>query len=118
MSMETKASFGTIKIDKDVLATIAGMGATDCIGVVGMAAKNIKDGIGTLLGRENISKGVEINLKNNKLSITLYIIVGYGTNIATVASNVVDKVKFTMEKYTGLTVDAINVVVQGVRVID
>jgi len=118
MSMESKSSLGTIRIDKDVLATIAGMGATDCIGVVGMAAKNIKDGIGALLGRDNFSKGVDVSLKNDQLNITLYIIVGYGTNIATVAANVVDKVKFNVEQYTGLSVDSINVIVQGVRVID
>lgn len=118
MGRETINENGKIIISKEVLATIAGVAATDCFGVVGMTAKNIKDGIGTLLGRDSLSKGVEIIEKDDKLLIKLYIIVGYGTKISVVAGNVMQNVKYMVENTTGLVIDNVNVIVQGVRVLD
>ena len=118
MSRETINENGKIVISKEVLATIAGMAATDCFGVVGMSAKNIKDGIGTILGRDSLSKGVEIIEKDDYLSIKVYIIVGYGTKISVVAGNVMQNVKYTVENTTGLAIDHVSVIVQGVRVLD
>jgi uncharacterized alkaline shock family protein YloU len=118
MGRETVNENGKIIISKEVLATIAGVAATDCFGVVGMTAKNIKDGIGTLLGRDSLSKGVEIIEKDDKLLIKVYIIVGYGTKISVVAGNVMQNVKYMVENTTGLIIDNVNVIVQGVRVLD
>jgi uncharacterized alkaline shock family protein YloU len=118
MSRETINENGKIVISKEVLATVAGMAATDCFGVVGMTAKNIKDGIGTLLGRDSLSKGVEIVEKDDKLSIKVYIIVGYGTKISVVAGNVMQNIKYMVETTTGLVIDNVSVIVQGVRVLD
>lgn len=118
MSRETVNDNGKITISKEVLATIAGIAATDCFGVVGMSAKNIKDGIGTLLGRDSLSKGVEIEENDDHTSIKVYIIVGYGTKISVVAGNVMQNVKYAVETYTGLTIKNVSVIVQGVRVLD
>ncbi|HAA37977.1 MAG TPA: Asp23/Gls24 family envelope stress response protein, partial [Firmicutes bacterium] len=54
----------------------------------------------------------------HQLSVDLYIIVSYGTKIPEVAANVQEKVKYTLEKLTGLNVTQVNVHVQGVRVAD
>ena len=40
----------------------------------------------------------------------------YGTNISTVANNIIDKVKYTLEKMTAIKVSRIDVNVQGIRV--
>ena len=48
----------------------------------------------------------------------VYIIVGYGTKISEVCRNVQNKVKYNLESMLGITADAVNVIVQGVRVID
>ncbi len=118
MTREIVNETGKIIISKDVLATIAGMAATDCFGVVGMTAKNIKDGIGTLLGRDSLSKGVEIIEKEDTLTINVYIIVGFGTKISAVAGNVMQNIKYMVESTTGLEIDHVCVIVQGVRVLD
>ena len=67
-------------------------------------------------GRENLSRGVEVRQENELLHIDLYIIVSYGTKISEIAHNVQSKVKYTLEQTVGLTVDSVNIYVQGVRV--
>ena len=113
--MLIETNLGNIEISHDVIATIAGVAAVECYGLVGMASrKQLKDGIVELLGRENLSRG-EVD---GELHIDLFIIVGYGTRIDEVANNVISTVKYSVEKYTGIKVGLININVQGVRVIN
>lgn len=107
---------GTIFYTEEVLANIVGISTMECYGVVGMASRNATDGLWELLKKENLNKGVKINSKNNSLIIELYIIVQYGTKISVIANNIIKKVKYTVENYTGLKVSQITVNVQGVRV--
>ncbi len=117
--MRIETDLGYIEITRDVIATIAGIAAVESYGLVGMASrKHLKDGIVELLGRDNLSRGVEVQDKDGELIIDLYIIVGYGTRIDEVAQNVISAVKYVVETNTGLPVASINVNVQGVRVIN
>ena len=109
---------GKIIISQEVIVTLAGIATTECYGIVGMASQKFKDGIVELLGKEALSKGVQVDLKNDRLQINVSIIVGYGTKISEIAHNVINKVKYTVEKYTRLSVDHVQVNVQGVRVVD
>jgi uncharacterized alkaline shock family protein YloU len=109
---------GKIIISKEVIATLAGIAAMECYGIVGMASQKLKDGIADLLGMEALSKGVQVVIKNGQLSINVYIIVGYGTKISEIAHNVIDKVRYIVEKHTGIPVDYVQIYVQGVRVVD
>lgn len=108
--------YGKIEISKEVIATLAGNAAMDCYGLVGMASRKMSDGINELFGRENLGKGVEVNLTDNTLTIDLYIIVQYGTKINEVANNVIDKISFNLKHSLGFSPDKINVIVHGVRV--
>ena len=116
MGNEVQTKYGQIIISEEVLATIAGMAAIECYGLVGMAARNIKDGLVELLGKENISRGVEVTVREKDICVDLHIIVGYGVKISEVAHNVMEKVKYSIEKITGLTVACVNITVQGVKV--
>ncbi len=107
---------GKILISQDVIGRIAGHTAIQCYGLVGMARKKLTDEVAELLGRESLQKGVVVKIDGEKLNIELYIIVSYGVNIAQVASIVMEQVKYAVESLTGLTVEKVNVVVQGVRV--
>lgn len=109
---------GKIIISKEVIATLAGIAAMECYGIVGMASQKIKDGIAELIGMEALSKGVEVILKNEQININVYIIVGYGTKISEIANNVMEKVRYTVEQHTGMIVDHVQIHVQGVRVVD
>jgi uncharacterized alkaline shock family protein YloU len=117
MSIELKTKFGQIDISNEVIATIAGGAAIDCYGIVGMASKNqIRDGISEILRKENFTRGVLIRQEDEEVHIDMYIIVSYGTKISEVAHNVQTKVKYTLDQTVGLSVDSVNIFVQGVRV--
>lgn len=65
---------------------------------------------------ENLSRGVKVTTHGNEVTIDLFIIVEYGISIAAVAQNIIDTVKYNVEKLTGVTVNKVNIKVEGVRV--
>ena len=105
MTAKLENEYGVISIDHEVIARIAGYAAIECYGIVGMAAKNVKDGLVQLLKLESLTKGIKMQ-----------VIVEYGTNISAIADNIVSTVKYSVEEYTGLAVDDVNIFVDGVRV--
>ncbi len=118
MKGKMNTNMGEVVIDRDVLAKYAGAAATDCIGVVGMASVNVKDGVAKLLKRENVSRGVNVYVVDNRIKIELHVLVAYGVSIRAVAQNILDSVYYKIERYTGLKVEGINVIVEGVRIMD
>ena len=112
-------NYGTINIAEEVIATIAGAAAVECYGLVGMASqRKLSDGFAELLGRENLDRGVVVNVQDNEVTIDLYIIVSYGVKISEVAANVMERVRYNTEKFTGFKVSQVNVIIQGVRVLE
>ena len=116
MGKEVTNELGQVNISDEVIGIIAGVAAMECYGLVGMANRNIPDGISELLRREQLNRGVDVHVENGELVIDLYIIVEYGTNISEVAHNVMGKVKYTVESLVGINVSRANIHVQGVRV--
>ena len=109
---------GEVEIDNEVIAQYAGSSAVECFGVVGMASVNMKDGISKLLKRDNLSHGVNVSIEDNKITISLHIIVSYGVSASVVAENLMSNVQYKVEEFTGMEVEKINIFVEGVRVID
>jgi uncharacterized alkaline shock family protein YloU len=117
MQSIVKNDFGTIAIDNEVIGRLAGMAAMECYGVVGMAAKSIRDGLVHLLKIESLTKGVRIKVTDEgDLIINLHIIVEYGTNIVAIANTLIDNVKYKLETCVGLSVREVNIYVESVRV--
>ena len=116
-SMST--NLGIITINPEVIAKYAGSVAVECFGIVGMAAVNMKDGLVKLLKRESLTHGIQIEISDeNSLTLNFHVIVAYGVNILSVSDNLMNNVKYKVEEFTGMTVDKINIFVEGVRVID
>ncbi len=116
MAIMIKSDLGEVYVDNNVIASIAGAVATKCYGVVGMASKNKKDGIVSLLKMENISKGIRVTTEENGIVIDMGIIVEYGVNINAICDSIINNVKYKLEHNTGLKVNKINVHVESVRV--
>lgn len=116
MTSKLVTKLGSINYSDDVLSTIAGIATTECYGVVGMASKSTTDGLVELLKRENLGKGVKVTSDNDGLIVELFIIVEYGTKISVIATNIIQKVKYTLENISGLKVKKVVVNVQSVRV--
>ena len=116
MPCKIKNELGVITIDNEVVARVAGLAAMDCYGIVGMAAKNVKDGIVQLLKLESLTKGIRLTMGEDSAVIDLHIIVEYGTNIAAIGETLASTVKYRVEEYTGVQVEKVNISVEGVRV--
>ena len=89
MKGRMSTELGSIVIDTDAIAQYAGSEAMECFGIVGMAAVSMKDGLVKLLKGENLGRGINV-----------VIIVSYGVSIQAVARNLIDYVKYKLEKYT------------------
>ena len=109
---------GNLIIDLDVVAQYAGSVAVECFGIVGMAAVSVSDGIFRMLKKDSLTKGINVEMDRDKLTLDFHVIVSYGVNIRAVAENLVNNVKYKVEEYTGFEIDKINIYVEGVRVID
>ena len=111
-------SINNVSIDTDVIAQYAGTVAVECFGIVGMASVNVKDGLVKLLKREYITHGINVSINENKLVLDFHVIVAYGVSILTVSNNLIESVKYKVEEFTGLSIEKINIFVEGVQVID
>ena len=67
---------------------------------------------------DSLSTGIHVHVNNAKLVIDFHLIVAYGVNILTVSDNLISNVKYKVEEFTGLSVEKVNIFVEGVRVID
>ena len=109
---------GEINISEDVIANYAGTVAVECFGIVGMAMVSVKNGLVSLLKKEALQKGIEVEVKNNEIRLAFHVIVSYGVSIQAVCNNLIDSVKYKVEEFTGMKVSRIDVFVEGVKPID
>ena len=108
MSSILTSKLGNIEIDKNVLAQLTYKAATESYGLVGFSSKS---------KGENATKGVNIvEINDNQIDIEISVILQYGTNITTVANNIIERIKYTVETYSGIKVNLVTVSVQGIRV--
>ena len=80
------------------------------------ATKDLASGIVEILQPASHRRGVEINIDSDCIVIDLYVVIEYGTPIATVARNIQSVVKYTVERALSVPVNAVNVHVQDLRV--
>src|SRR6266699_2757574 len=114
-SLRSARDRGRIEVFPAVVGAIAGHAALDCYGIMGMAARGLRDGVATLLRRENVHRGVEVRETDGQLAIDVYVVVQYGVRITEVAHNLKSAVRFEVERATGVPVAEVNVFVQGVH---
>jgi uncharacterized alkaline shock family protein YloU len=112
---EETTSLGGIHVSPNAIATIAYHATLESYGVVGLAPKNIADGIVKSITREP-SRGVSVRYNGEDIDIEIHIIVEYGTRINSVAESVANTVRFHVEKAMGLKVNTVHVHVAGLRV--
>ena len=109
---------GAVIIDPGVIAKYAGSVAVECFGIVGMAMVNVRDGIVKLLRGDNLTRGVNVQINDNRITLSFHVIVSYGVSISAVSDNLISNVKYKVEEFTGMSIEKINIFVEGVRVID
>jgi uncharacterized alkaline shock family protein YloU len=114
---ESSLPAGRVIITHKAIATLASQAALRSYGVVGMASRNLVEGIVYLLARDP-RHGVEIHMVDGKVRVDLYIVVEYGTRVSSVADSVAHTVRYTIERSLGMSIHAVNIHVQDLRVSD
>ncbi len=108
---------GTIRITNEVFTTLAGLAATNCFGVKGMAFRSMSDGIVHLLKREFMGKGVRIGFdENGHVMIELHIVVDNGVNIPAISSSIKNEVTYKVHEATGVPVSQVEIFIDSIVV--
>lgn len=108
---------GNIYISHRAIAAVACQSALSSYGVVGLAPKNLVEGLANVIIKDP-SLGIDVKFDGSQVDLDLYIIIEYGTRIKSVASTVANKVQYQIEHTIGLPVRSVNVHVRGLRISD
>jgi uncharacterized alkaline shock family protein YloU len=109
------SNIGEVQIADEVVATIAGLAATEVEGVATMSS-NITNELVSKLGMKTLSKGVKIVVSSNSVAVDLSLTLEYGYSIPNTSKQVQEKVKAAIENMTGLVVSEVNVRISGVNI--
>jgi len=107
---------GTVHVINDVLADLAGYASLESYGIVGMASPSLRDGVAQLLPRAKLRKGVKVQTADDEVSVDLYVVIEFGTNITEVSHNLANRVRYVLTNTADVKVESVNVHVQGVKV--
>ncbi|MFZ1040940.1 MAG: Asp23/Gls24 family envelope stress response protein [Anaerolineales bacterium] len=112
---EETTSLGGIHISPNAVVAIVYHATLQSYGVVGLAPKNLAEGLAQTITHEP-AHGVSVRYDGENIDIDIYVIVEYGTRITSVAESVANTVKFHVEKTLGMPIHEINIHVAGLRV--
>ncbi len=106
---------GRIEISAVAIASLAHEAVMRSYGIVGTVPKDLATGIANALSRGS-RRGVVVRVQDNQIYIDLYVIIEYGTRIASVARSAMNVVKYTVEKTIGVPVAEVNVHVESLHI--
>ena len=87
--------------------------AAEAYGVVAMAPRNPRE---KLLSRDRLRQGITVGgTAEEGVTIELSVVVEYGLNLAEVASTLRNRVRYEVERLTGLKVAEVEVRIQDVK---
>lgn len=108
------SQLGEVRSRTRIVATIAGLAATEVEGVASMAGNITNELIGKL-GVKNLSKGVKVLVTDRSVDVDLALNIEYGYSIMKVSEKVQDRVKSAIENMTGLEVAMVNIRIVNVN---
>lgn len=111
----TYQDYGKTVIANEVVAIIAGVATSEVPGVAAMSSGIMGD-ITTSLGMKSSKRGVKVEIAEDTVNITISIVVDFGVRIPDIAQQIRTKVIDAVETMTGLTVNTVNIYVQGINV--
>ena len=104
---------GRISISHEAVAHIVGRVAAEAYGVVAMAPRSPRE---RLLSRDRLRQGISVGGSGEEgVTIELSVVVEYGLNLAEVASTLRNRVRYEVDRLTGLRVAEVEVRIQDVK---
>lgn len=113
---ETPIPAGHVEIAETAIVSVIHEAVLSCYGVVDLGPRSSQSALRRRLRRYDPARGITIETRADHVTIDLSIVVEYGTPIFTVAQNVMQTVKFQVERLLDMSVDRVNVNVDGLRV--
>lgn len=104
---------GTIKISEEVIKKISAIAAAKVEGIYSMGG-SVREEIAGFLGFADMSKGVNVDMQEQEVEISLNVVIKYGYRVPDVSYLVQKSVKKQVEELTGLYVKAVNINVQSI----
>lgn len=104
---------GNIHISEEVLAAIAAAATLEVEGVNSLSA-HLGSDLAELLGKKSLTKGIHIEVEEEKVKVDLSVVMDYGHTIPEIGKAVQDGIKSAIESMTGLQVSEVNVAISGV----
>jgi uncharacterized alkaline shock family protein YloU len=111
----SETNLGRIDISETAIASIASQAVLSTYGVVGIAPKNLAKEVAYVFQRD-ARHGVDVHITGEEIIIDVHVVVEYGTRIASVATSIMNIVKFNVERALGVPVSKVNVHVEGLRI--
>lgn len=110
-------ALGKIELSEQYFSQLLGDVVPTCFGVAGMADNGFSQHIRSLFHKTKyyLDRGVNVVMEDDGLAVELHIVVTYGVNISAVVQSIVNKVRYTVEDATGLTVKEVNVYVDSMK---
>ncbi|MDW7740031.1 MAG: Asp23/Gls24 family envelope stress response protein [Bacillota bacterium] len=105
----------SIRISSEVVAVIVGIVSSDIPGIAGMSG-GLVGGIAEKLGKRDLTRGVKVQVNEDRVTIDLNVIVEYGMSIVDSTDKLKKEIRCSVEKTTGLKVEAININVLGINI--
>ena len=112
-SLYNNSGIGEVQIANEVVASIAGISASEVEGVESMAG-GLANELAGKFGAKNLSKGVKVEVQDDSAVVELAIVMKYGYNIPKTCEQVQENVAQAINSMTGLTAKQINVRIAGV----
>lgn len=109
---------GKINISPDYFTQLIGNAVTSCFGVISMNVSGVRETLATAFKRKDdkpAAYGVKVRFLKGKLLIDLHISLMYGVNMNAVVRSIINKVGYTVEQSTGISVEKVNVYVDSIR---
>ncbi len=112
--LKEEENIGAVQIADDVVAMIASLAATEVDGVSAMAG-NITNELMSKVGMRNLTKGVKVEVAEQRVKVDLAVTMEYGYNIPATCQKVQTKVKNAIENMTGLSCSDVNLRIAGIN---
>jgi uncharacterized alkaline shock family protein YloU len=116
-----KTDLGEVSATKETLEYIISLNLAEVKGVVGNRKSIIKEITDMLIGdsneneSDNSFRNIKVEIKNNKPSISLNIIIKYGVRIPDIAWDIQNRIKEGLMNKLGIDINEIDIHVQGIQ---
>ena len=108
-------NMGQVQIADEVVASIAGLAATEVEGVASMAG-NITNELVSKLGKKSLSKGIRVKVEDGIVNVNVALNIAYGYSVPKTCKKVQEKVKAAIENMTGLEVEKVDIQIANVSI--